>query len=51
VSAFFAGFVSVFMYFFFWWLGSVACNIKYVPIGIKMRGAYGAKDSTKKVTA
>jgi hypothetical protein len=39
------------MYAIFWWIGSAACSIKYVPIGIKFKEAFGANEAAKKVTA
>lgn len=51
VSAFFAGFVCVFTYISFWWLGILACSIKYVPIGIKFKEVYGANAAVKEVAA
>jgi methane/ammonia monooxygenase subunit A len=49
VSAFFSGFLCVFTYFTFWWIGNAACSIKYVPIGIKFKEAFGANTTAKKV--
>lgn len=51
VSAFFSGFLCVFTYFTFWWLGIAACTIKYVPTGIKFKEAFGANTKEKKVAA
>jgi methane/ammonia monooxygenase subunit A len=51
VSAFFSGFLCVFTYYIFWWLGIKACTIKYVAIGIKFKEAFGANTNEKKVAA
>lgn len=41
VSAFFSGFVCVFSYYIFWFIGSFACNPKFVAVGTRFKSAFG----------
>ena len=43
VSAFFAAFVCIFLYYLFWGLGVLACNARFFPVGERFKSLYGAK--------
>lgn len=47
VSSFFAGFISIFFYYIFWWIAVKACAVTYIPIGEKFKQMYGSKDAAK----
>lgn len=51
VSAFFAAFICIFTYIAFWWLGIIATTTKFIPIGAKFKGMFGADIDTKEVAA
>lgn len=42
VSAFFSGFVCIFMYMIWWKIGNWACSPKYLPTSLRFRELYGA---------
>jgi methane/ammonia monooxygenase subunit A len=47
VSAFFSAFICIFVYMMFWWLGIAATITKYIPVGAKFKGMFGAHTAEK----
>jgi len=45
VSAFFGGFICIFLYAMFWWLGVKLCSAVYLPMGPRMKTALGVDKS------
>lgn len=49
VSAFFAAFISIFVYIIFWWTAIAACSAKYIPVGVRFKELFGSNDSKVEV--
>jgi len=47
VSTAFSGFVCIFTYMIFWWMGTKLCTNKYIPTGTRFRAAMGLSSSDK----
>lgn len=47
VSAFFSGFICVFMYYIFWFVGSFACTPGFVAVGSRFKDAFGGNKVAK----
>ena len=41
ISSFFAGFVCIFMYYLWWWIGYAFSTVRYIPTGKVFRKAFG----------
>lgn len=49
VSAFFAAFICIFMYFIFWWIAIAACSAKYIPVGSRFKEMFAANTADKAI--
>ena len=41
VSAIFGGFVCIWVYWLFWFVGSIACSVKSIPVGQRFKAMFG----------
>ena len=48
VSAFFGGFICIFLYWIFWSVGTAACTTKYFAVGQRFKTLFGLKEEVSK---
>jgi methane/ammonia monooxygenase subunit A len=51
VSAVFSSFVSIGLYFLWWYISSRACRAAFVPVGYRFKSLYGMKDAQQATAA